>query len=400
MMAWQGFSRLVKDRSGNFGMMTAILLPVLIGAGGLALDVTNMLISKAELQDAADSAALAASTALAAGEAANEAAAEELARQFFLGQASNTMGEEAATALAGALDIDIKTTTTGNGKSFEVQVGSTYDLALSPLMGVLGYGTMNIATSGTSTSGTSVEQTALSMALVLDQSGSMNWDTTTVASKTCAKTKKNGKCKEWDITYVKKITALKTAAAALFDALDSADPDGKLTRTGAISYTHEVKGQTSPLMAWGTSAARTYVSGLPGNPAGGTDASGAMVIADEGVKKLADGSDTETTEHLTKNNTKVNRFIILMTDGEMTGNSDSWKENIDKKVRDACNSAKSHSIRIFTVAFMAPKKGKELLQYCATASADYYEPETMEQLVSDFSKIAQSAVKGRTLLTH
>jgi Flp pilus assembly protein TadG len=398
-MAWQDFSRLLRDRSGNFGMMTAILLPVLIGAGGMALDVTNMLISKAELQDAADSAALAASTALATGEAANVAAAEELAKQFFLGQASNTMGEEAATALAGTLDIDIKTTTTSNGKSYEVKVASNYNLALTPLMSVLGYGTMNIATSGTSTSGTSVEQTALSMALVLDQSGSMNWDTTTVASKTCAK-KKNGKCKEWDITYVKKITALKTAAAALFDALDSADPDGKLTRTGAVSYTHEVKGQTSPLMAWGTSAARTYVSGLPENPAGGTDASGAMVIADEGVKKLADGSDTETTEHLTKDNTKVNRFIVLMTDGEMTGNSDSWKENIDKKVRDACNSAKSHSIRIFTVAFMAPKKGKELLQYCATTSADYYEPETMEQLVSDFSKIAQSAVKGRTLLTH
>ena len=82
-------SRLLRDRSGNFGMMTAILLPVLIGAGGIALDLTNMMMSKTQLQEAADSAALAASTALATGEAADEAAAEALARQFFTAQMGN-----------------------------------------------------------------------------------------------------------------------------------------------------------------------------------------------------------------------------------------------------------------------------------------------------------------------
>ncbi|HEV7437753.1 MAG TPA: TadE/TadG family type IV pilus assembly protein [Pseudorhizobium sp.] len=401
MMANKRISRLLKDRSGNFGMMTAILLPVLIGAGGVALDLTNMMMSKTQLQEAADSAALAASTALATGEAVNEAAAKEIAKQFFIAQMGNSIGSEAASEMAATTNVDIKTTTTSAGTNFEVSVGSSYDVALTPLMGVLGYQTMNIATNSTSTSGISEKETALSMALVLDESGSMDWNTTTVESKTCKKKKKwSDECKEWDITYVKKIAALKMAANALFSALDDADPEGDLTRTGAVSYNHNVMGQTQPLMGWGTSAARTYIAGLPEKPEGGTDASGAMQVAHLGVQKAPDGSDSESEEHGKKENETVERFIVLMTDGEMTGYSNQWNPTIDGAVRDRCDDAKEAKTRIFTVAFMAPDKGKQLLRYCASTASDYYEPETMEQLVSDFSQIAKEAVKARTLLTH
>ncbi|MGO7601838.1 TadE/TadG family type IV pilus assembly protein, partial [Rhizobium ruizarguesonis] len=46
------------DRGGNFGIMTAILLPVLFGAAGMAIQVGDILLSKQQLQEAADSAAL------------------------------------------------------------------------------------------------------------------------------------------------------------------------------------------------------------------------------------------------------------------------------------------------------------------------------------------------------
>ncbi|MFN7024529.1 MAG: vWA domain-containing protein [Pseudorhizobium sp.] len=400
MTTCKQMSRLLKDRSGNFGMMTAILLPVLIGGGGIALDLTNMMMSKTQLQEAADSAALAASTALATGEAADEAAARKLAKEFFIAQMGNYMGAEAAGALAGTTDVNVNTTTTSNGKSFQVSVGSSYDLALTPLMGVFGYQTMDIATNSTSTSGISQKETALSMALVLDESGSMDWNTTTVESKTCTNTRRNGECREWSTTYVKKIAALKMAANALFDALDEADPTGRLTRTGAVSYAHLVRGQTRPLMAWGTSAARGYVADLPRTPEGGTDASGAMQIADDGVRKAADASDTESKEHANANNGTVERFIVLMTDGEMTGYSGEWKSTIDQAVRNRCLAAQQAGTRIFTVAFMAPYNGKQLLRYCASNTTDYFEPETMEQLVSAFSQIAKEAVKARTLLTN
>jgi len=36
--------RMLSDRGGNFGMMTAILLPVLFGAAGMAIQVGDMLL--------------------------------------------------------------------------------------------------------------------------------------------------------------------------------------------------------------------------------------------------------------------------------------------------------------------------------------------------------------------
>lgn len=52
--------RFLTDRSGNFGILLAILLVPVIGAAGLALDYSNALSVKAKIQGAADAAALAA----------------------------------------------------------------------------------------------------------------------------------------------------------------------------------------------------------------------------------------------------------------------------------------------------------------------------------------------------
>jgi Flp pilus assembly protein TadG len=35
-------SRLLRDRGGNFGMMTALIFPVMLAAGGVAIDLTTM----------------------------------------------------------------------------------------------------------------------------------------------------------------------------------------------------------------------------------------------------------------------------------------------------------------------------------------------------------------------
>lgn len=52
--------RFLTDRSGNFGILAAILLVPVIGAAGLALDYSNAISIKARIQGAADAAALAA----------------------------------------------------------------------------------------------------------------------------------------------------------------------------------------------------------------------------------------------------------------------------------------------------------------------------------------------------
>ncbi|EHS50390.1 hypothetical protein PDO_2524 [Rhizobium sp. PDO1-076] len=61
------FKRLVGDRSGNFGMMTALLLVPVIGTAGLALDISDALLVKTTLQGAADAAAIAAVAESSAG---------------------------------------------------------------------------------------------------------------------------------------------------------------------------------------------------------------------------------------------------------------------------------------------------------------------------------------------
>ncbi len=48
----------IRDRTGNFGIISALLMVPLIGAAGLAIDLTNAMTAKATLQAAADAAAV------------------------------------------------------------------------------------------------------------------------------------------------------------------------------------------------------------------------------------------------------------------------------------------------------------------------------------------------------
>lgn len=405
MTAWQDLSRLFRDRSGNFGMMTAILLPVLVGGAGMALDLTNIMMSKTQMQEAADAASLAAATALASGEAADDAAAEALAKKFFIAQMANYLGDDEAAKLAGATAIDAATTTTGTGKNYTVKVGSTYGLPLTPLMGVLGYQTMNIAVSGTSTSGTSNKRGGLSMYLALDRSGSMSFKTEETKPGTCKNyTEENwpNPLDEEDPCHIRKIEALKTASNALLNSLSAIDPNNNLVRTGASSYTDTT--QAAKAMDWGTDHVRGYVDALPDKPEGGTNASGAMKRAYEALTSKKDNNgnslNNESKEHKDKKNNEFQRYILLMTDGKMTGNSSIWKESIDEDVLKQCDAAKSDGITVFTVAFMAPIEGQNLLQNCASSPETYFEPETMAGLIAAFDAIGKKAAKEGTRLTN
>ncbi|WP_132959253.1 pilus assembly protein [Rhizobium sp. BK251] len=397
--------RLLHDRGGNFGIMTAILLPVLLGGAGVAIDISNVALSQRQLQESSDAAALAAATALGNGTATDSA--KSLAKDLVSGQMAEYLSGNptAASHIKDATSVVVTTTSNGsNSTTYDVKVNTSYDMPLTAFMRILGYNSMTIGASSSTKNvkgaGSEETRSALSMMLALDESGSMADDTETVASQTCISKKRNGDCKQWQTTYVSKIAALKTAAAALFDMLDKADPEAGLVRTGAVSYTHLVKGQTSPTMSWGTTTARKYVTGMPSSPAGGTDASGAMTIADAAVKKATDGKDTETVEHGKKGNKSAERYIVLMTDGQMTGNSNQWNQTIDTKVKNLCQTAKGDGIKIFSVAFMAPDKGKQLLRDCASGPDNYYEPNTMDNLVNAFKHIGETVDKSITRLTQ
>ncbi|MEZ2128367.1 MULTISPECIES: VWA domain-containing protein [unclassified Sinorhizobium] len=403
--------RLLRDRGGNFGIITALLLPVALGAGGVAIDLANIAMSQRQLQEASDAAALAAASALASGKVANTTEAQALAKDFVAGQMANYLSgnEAAASSIRDATSVDIKTTTTGtNGKTYSITVNASYPMQVSPFLRVFGYNTVDIASrSGTLSDngqGSESMQNALSMYLVLDRSGSMSWITdekkldsrgreTSCPNYTEENWSKYPKLASSTPCYIKKIEALKAAAGSLFAQLDAANTTNYLVRTGAVSYTHEM--QSPKNLDWGTAGAKSYVQALPDLPTGGTDSSNAMSTA---YAKLTDPSEKIAQEG--KGNGKFDKYIVFMTDGKNTGNSASHRPDLDTATLKTCKSARDAGITIYSVAFMAPQEGQDLLRKCADNAANYYEADDMAALISAFKSIGQKAAQQTIRLTQ
>ena len=377
-------NKLSHDRSANFGMMTAILMPVLIGSAGLAIDFSSMLLSKQNLQNYSDGAALAASSALADGDI-TETEAKVLASDYFKGQ----MAGEGVNATP---SVSVATVAgPNNSKTFTVDVSYTHTLALSPLMSVFNKKTVSIPVSSRSTSARGASN-SLSMFLVLDRSGSMQTSTTTIKSASVAcryyympntSTVKDGGTKT--PCYYQRIEALKLASDTLFDTFATADPNVTLIRTGAVSYNSAKQAETA--LAWGWSASDAYIDKL--TPTGGTSSSDAFKVA---LDALASG--TEDTEHKKKNGLTPNKAIVFMTDGENSSSSD------DTNTLKHCATAKSKGITVYTVAFSASDQGKNLLSKCATSAATFFYADNAAELTAAFKTIGQVAATGLPRLTQ
>jgi Flp pilus assembly protein TadG len=419
-------SRLLTDRSGNFAITTTILLPVLFGIAGVAIDVTRAIDEKGKIQAVADAAALAVASAMAEKGDMTAEEAESLGLKAFVSQAlaaDSTMSAqeraEQEKKLRDSTKFESKTTSTSNSDIYDVHMTSTYDIPMNGMSAVFGFKTLSVAIDTRASSGR--QGNALSMYLALDESGSMAWDTSTVDPVTpTKKVKKQRKEKypcpgnetqtcervveDWvDVpNYIAKIASLKAAAGVMFDELKKADPKSGLIRVGADSYDDKTKAEQT--IQWGTNDVAKYVNKLTDKPDGGTDASGALTNA---LAALKSANTTEKTAHDAKKNIYFERFIVFMTDGEMTGNSGVWNKKIHDQVLAICQQAKDDKdaagsgIKIYTIAFMAPEKGKELLQACSSGKDDYYyEPNTMTQLVQTFGEIARKAAKTGTRLTN
>ncbi|WFU08224.1 VWA domain-containing protein [Rhizobium sp. CB3090] len=384
----------MRDRAGNFGVLTALAIPVLAAAAGVAVDVSNMAVSDGQLQEATDAAALATATALANG-SATTSTAQQLASDFVVGQMSNYLNNDPATVSDLKAGTTVNVTQTSNssgGTNYSVVVKASYDMPVNGMTRVLGLNTMNISASSTSSSGTAVQKTALSMEIALDKSGSMllNTDVIDTTQKSCIQYYTDGNYlyqypKAKSPCYIKKIAALKTAVGTLLDQLDAADPKSQYVRTAGIAWSSEV--DSSSNLAWGTASTRTNViSGL--NADGGTESSAPMTLAYNSLM-----SSSEAAAQAAKGNTNFQKIIVLMTDGENNSSSS------DTKTLNTCAAAKKAGFQIYTVAFMAPARGQNLLQNCATSSSNYFDAQQMSDLVAAFKTIGAQASKQLTLLT-
>jgi Flp pilus assembly protein TadG/uncharacterized protein YegL len=400
------FSRLIGCRSGNFGMITAIIIPVAAAGAGVAMDLNRMVQIKSILQDAADSGALAAANALAVKNISDDEAIA-LAKTFMASQFYNIIPKEnSGTGSSGTtapVDVDdaaigsVERTTSTGGKTYDVKLTSSYTMSTNGMTALLGWDNVTIKVSATAQSTTETKN-ALSMFLVLDRSGSMEEDTNTVneASPTttvtydCGYYNSKGKwvsktCSYEETNYYTKIESLKLAVASLTTQLNTADPETKYVRTAAVSYNASM--QTPTALEWGTTSALNYVKALTAT--GGTDSSAAMARAYSDVAKAS-----EDTAHKAKNGQTPSRFILFMTDG------DNNYTSADTKTKATCDSAKAAGVQIFTVAFMAPTKGQTLLKYCASSTSNYYDAQNAAELVAAFKEIGDKAVQASTRLTN
>ncbi len=376
--------RLFSDRSGNFTVMTALLLPVGLGIAGLAIDTTSMVASKAALQNAADSAALAAATGLASGEL-DLAGARALATKFVAGQMSNH--STSSTSTGNPFDFSSCTTvdaseaaTVGTAKKFTVTVNTCYRVDFNSFSAILGKENTVIHVSAT-TEASNESKNALSMYLVLDRSGSMAEYTNTVSA-----TYPCGKRNRYTCTdYYTKVDALRIAATNLMNQLGNADPTTTYVRTGAVSYNASMQSPTN--LAWGESATKTYIDGLTAT--GGTDSSLAFKTAYQALMLAK-----EETEHANKNGQVPSKFIVFMTDG------DNNYTSADTATKGWCDSARNNGIEVYTIAFMAPDRGKALLNYCATTADHYFAAEDASELNSAFRHIGEKATAAASRLTQ
>ncbi len=391
-------ARLLGDRGGNFAMMTAIVCPLILAAGGVAIDLTKMVMTRTTLQDAADSAALAAASALA-NDSKSKAEAKLLAMQFLktqmnggvatdeehqAGQSDDDNDPEFATGT----DITItETAMLGNGKSYKVDISTKYTVKFNAFTRLLGQTSTVMNAKSTAESATE-SKNALSMFLVLDKSGSMAWITNEKDKlvNSCINWTEsnwgNSKTKPTSPCYVSKMAALKLAVASLFTQFTLADPTNTFVRTGAISY--DLASYTPSELAWGSTASLAYVNKLVAD--GGTASGASIKTAYDKLK-----ATTENTAHKTKNGQVPTKYIVFMTDGANNYSSD------DTSTLATCASAKKDGMEIYTVAFMAPTAGQNLLKTCATDSSHYFEATNMAALVAAFKVIGErtSAVVSR-----
>ncbi len=314
-------------------MFGITLLPILV-AIGVAVDYSKAAAVQQKLAGTVDSIALA---------AARHHDDEEL-RQ--------TIGQKFLDANMGVYGPDVviqNLTVEFNDETKTVMVKITAEVPTHVLQ-VAGIDSQIVATESTVSYDGHVSE-PVSLDLVLDVSGSMNWSG--------------------------KIGTLRTAATHLLDKLGTADPDGIYVRTGLVTYYSQIR-ETVP-MDWGIDHTRSVVQDLYAS--GGTASTTAVDLAGGWLTSGAEQTAHEAQPVHEGEEFELHRFMIFMTDGDNNYSAD------DDATEDLCDDLKADGVEVFTVAFQAPSGGRELLEYCASSEEHYFDADNSADFLAAFEEI-------------
>lgn len=69
---------------------------------------------------------------------------------------------------------------------------------------------------------------------------------------------------------------------------------------------------------------------------------------------------------------EVMRFMLIMTDGENCCGARGSAQQLDDNTRAVCDNLRVEGIPVFAVAFEAPQRGADLMNYCASSDGHYF----------------------------
>lgn len=353
------FRRLTGDASGNFAMISAVTIPLAFAAASFGVDTTNAFSMKAHLQEAADAAALATSSLAVADESMTAQKARTFALKFIDGQLQQY--KPLFADLSVAPNVTVTPVKTAGQTVWNVSVELIGTQTTTPLARFLGKDRIAVTVAGTSQSARG-NQGALSMALVLDQSGSMGWY----------------------LDGAQKIDVLKQAVGELMDQFEEVDAESKYVRIAAAAYSSQMNSSHPPV--WNREQIRSYANAL--RAGGGTSSTAAFGW---GLTTIADEAEAEA--HEDKNGQTPKRFILFMTDGANNYAS------ADYETLQLCASAKGKGIEVYSVAFAAPAQGRSLLMKCASSPDNFFDARNSADLIKAFEEIGRKAADSMTRLT-
>ncbi|MDP3523954.1 MAG: TadE/TadG family protein [Hoeflea sp.] len=386
---------MLRNRDGNFAMMAGILVPVIFVAGSLVLDTTNALSMKTSLQNAADSAALATTSQLAEGKI-TEAEAVAYATKFFKGQVSDDAN--AFDGFSATPSVTLTKSGTGAKTIWKVEIAVLGSQKTTGLGKFVGKDKIDIAINAASESAHDGSN-PISMMLVLDRSGSMQWASGRTTTKTVPKYCGFGwwqyQCGTTTVVSdVPKMDVLKEAVANLVNHIVASDPTNEYARIGAVAYNIKTVDADKFDLTWNKTQVTTFTNALVAID--GTYSVDAMEYA---VGRVT-GSG-EVNAHFSKNGSKDPlKFIVFMTDGEHdTGQA--WKDDYaDKTTKEQSQSAKDKKVTVLSVAYKAPQRGKAMIEACASGIDKYYDAQSADDLLKAFTAIGKEAAKSVTRLTN
>lgn len=169
----RGFTSLASCKRGNFGMLAAVLVPTLMLAASVSLDVVNLTSLKGRMQAASDSVSLAVATRINKGNL-SISDAKDFAEKLLLAQM--TADDSRFSNLKITPLVEIVETVNGGVTTYDVKIGGTATQDTTPLASIFGKDEMSVTIASTAQAGNEEIQGALSLGLVVDVSGSMGWD--------------------------------------------------------------------------------------------------------------------------------------------------------------------------------------------------------------------------------